>query len=425
MLVGIILVATLMVLNLTVAFGTLNGLIFYANIIGANTSTYFSGLSPLTKYFSILISWLNLEVGLDVCFFEGVDTYWKTWLQLAFPMYVISLVAIVIIVSEYSMKFSRLISRRNPVATLATLILLSYTKFLQTTITTLSLATLHYPNGSHKRVWLPDATVEYLCGKHIVLLIVALIILTIGIAYTCIIFFWQWFLRYQDKMIFKWVRSQRLCHFIEPYHAPYVSKHRYWTGLLLFARIILYLVFALNVSGDPGVNLPAVTTTVACLLVLKGQFGRVYKVTFIDMTEMVSYTNLFVFSAVRLKSGTDEIVSITAHVSGVLTLALLIVIILYHMYTMFYSKCLKQCRYRSEQQLVDGELLNNNTSSIESYDRSEPTFSVVELELPGSSRQHDSAASERDHFQVSRVKSEANDDNVPLLSTECASPLMN
>ena len=124
-LAGILLVASLLTLNLTVAIGTLNGLIFYANIVGANSSTFFSGLSPSTKYFSIVISWLNLEVGLDVCFFEGMDTYWKTWLQLAFPAYFIFLVMLIIIISEHSMKFSWLISRRNPVATLATLILLS------------------------------------------------------------------------------------------------------------------------------------------------------------------------------------------------------------------------------------------------------------------------------------------------------------
>ena len=202
-LAGTLLIALLLTLNLTVAIGTLNGLIFYANIVGANSSTFFSGLPPSTKYFSILISWLNLEVGLDVCLFEEMDTYSKTWLQLAFPAYVIFLVMLTIIISEHSMKFSRLISRRNPVATLATLILLSYTKFLQTTITTLSLATLDYPDGSHERVWLPDATVGYLSGKHITLFIVAIIILIIGTVYTCTIFLWQWLLHYhyQDKTI--------------------------------------------------------------------------------------------------------------------------------------------------------------------------------------------------------------------------------
>ena len=146
-------------------------------------------------------------------------------------MYAIFLVVIVIIVSEYSPRFSRLISKKNPVATLATLILLSYTKFLQTTIATLSSVHLDYPDGLHKRVWLPDATVGYLSRKHIPLFVVAIAILTVGIAYTCTILFWQWFLHYQDKTIFKPINFQGLGHFIDPYHAPYVVNHRYWTGL--------------------------------------------------------------------------------------------------------------------------------------------------------------------------------------------------
>jgi hypothetical protein len=268
------------------------------------------------------------------------------------------------------------------------MILLSYTKFLQTTITALSLATLHYPDGSRKRVWLPDATVEYFSRKHIVLFAIAIIILFIGTVYTCTIFFWQWLIRYQDWTILKWTNSHRLKHFIEPYHAPYVSKHRYWTGLLLFTRIALYLVFALNVSGDPGVNLLAITTSVVGILLLKGQFSRVYKSTFTDMTEIVCFANLFVFSVVRLKFKTDEIVNITASVSGVITLVLLMAIILYHMYATFCMKYVKQCQRQGERgRLDDTELLNDttiDTLSPESYDTSEPTFSVVELKLPGS-----------------------------------------
>ena len=107
------------------------------------------------------------------------------------------LVAIVIIVCKYSGKFSRLLGKRNPEATLATLILLSHTKFLQTTIAALSIATLHYPDGSHMRVRLPDATVKYLSRKHISLFVVAVAILIVGTAYTCLLFFWQWLLHFQ------------------------------------------------------------------------------------------------------------------------------------------------------------------------------------------------------------------------------------
>ena len=60
-------------------------------------------------------------------------------------------------------------------------------------------------------------------------------------------------------------------------------------------------MFALNVSGDPGVNLLAIITSVAVLLIIKGQFGRVYTSTFIDMIEMACYINLGVFSTIKLK----------------------------------------------------------------------------------------------------------------------------
>ena len=271
-LVGLSLVVLLLVLNLTVAIGTINGVIFYANIVNANKSIFFP--TSTTKFLSLFISLLDLELAVDTCF-EGMDTYWKIWLQLVFPTYVILLVIMVIVISEYSIRFSRLIAKRNPVATLATvtLILLSYTRTLHTVFAALPFTNLDYPNGSSERVWLPDATIGYITAKHIFLFLAAICILTVGIAYTFLLFFWQWLLQYQGLKLFKLVRYQRLCHFIEPYHAPYLFKYRYWTGLLLFARVALYLVFTLNVLGDPGVNMLAIVIIICGLIFLKGFFG--------------------------------------------------------------------------------------------------------------------------------------------------------
>lgn len=129
---GMALVPLILVLNLTVAVGTLNGIIFYANIIHANFNSFFPFSAP--NIITVVLTSLNLELGIDTCFFEGMDTYWKTLLQLVFPVYVILLVVLVIIVSEQSARFACLIGRKNPVATLTTLILLSYTKLISTII---------------------------------------------------------------------------------------------------------------------------------------------------------------------------------------------------------------------------------------------------------------------------------------------------
>ena len=118
-LAGIALAALLLLLNVTVAVGNLNGLIFYANIVHANESI----LLPFQRrnFITLFISWLNLELGIDTCYFPGMNTYIKTWLQLAFPAYVILLVVLVVIISSYSTNFSNLIGKKDPVATLATL----------------------------------------------------------------------------------------------------------------------------------------------------------------------------------------------------------------------------------------------------------------------------------------------------------------
>lgn len=129
-------VILLLWLNLTVAIGTLNSIIFYANIINANQNIYFS--QPYLTFVPVFISWLNLNIGFDVCFFEGMNVYDKTWIQLAFPMYIIFLVLVIIFICSSSSKFTNLLGKRNPVATLATLILLSYTKLLETVIATFS-----------------------------------------------------------------------------------------------------------------------------------------------------------------------------------------------------------------------------------------------------------------------------------------------
>ena len=176
-LAGVALVTILLMLNLTVAIGTLNGILFYANIVAANGSTYMPFSTP--NFATIFISWLNLEIGFDACLFEGMNPFWKTLLQLAFPTYVIFLVLLIIITSDYSTKFSWLLGKKNPVATLATLILLSYTKYLNTIIATFSHVVLKYPDGSHRKLWRLDATVEYLRGKHIILFIIAALILIV------------------------------------------------------------------------------------------------------------------------------------------------------------------------------------------------------------------------------------------------------
>ena len=243
---GVLLVTSLLALNMTVAIGLINGFIFYANIVSANSAVFFPSSEP--SFPTVFVAWLNLDLGIDVCFFDGLNTYIKTWLQLAFPVYIISLVVIIIIISEYFPRFATLIGKKDPIATLATLILLSYAKLLSITITSLSFAVITYPDGSKETVWLPDGNVKYFQGKHAALVIVALFIILVGVPYTILLFLWQWIVRAPRWKVFRWTRNTKLNAFIAVYHVPYNGQYRYWTGLLLLVRVILYITASVTVS---------------------------------------------------------------------------------------------------------------------------------------------------------------------------------
>ena len=139
---GVVLVFLLLICKLTVATGTLSGLVFYANIVGINRAIFLPVKS--TDSLSVFIAWLNLDFGIETCFYNGMDAYSKTWLQFVFPVYIWMLVILMIVVSRYSHKFAKLLGH-NPVSVLATLVLLSYTKILRTLINVIYITYLEYP----------------------------------------------------------------------------------------------------------------------------------------------------------------------------------------------------------------------------------------------------------------------------------------
>ena len=173
---GIGLVLLLLVLRLTVAVGTINGLVFYANILAVNSATFFQ--PQTTNVLTVFIAWLNLDLGIKTCFYNGMDAYAKSWLQFSFPFYLWCLVGVIIIVSHYSSRVATILGT-NPIAVLATLLLLSYAKLLRTIIAALSYTLLEYPNNSQMAVWLYDGNIRYLSNKHIPLFIAALLCLIV------------------------------------------------------------------------------------------------------------------------------------------------------------------------------------------------------------------------------------------------------
>ena len=110
---GIAFVLLLFFLNLTVTDGTINGFILYVNIISINTPALFTELNHLTATYTF-ISLANLDLGIQTCFYNGMDDYAKMWLQLAFPFYLIFIATVIIITNRYSITIQRLTACIEP-----------------------------------------------------------------------------------------------------------------------------------------------------------------------------------------------------------------------------------------------------------------------------------------------------------------------
>ena len=127
-LAGVALVMVILLLHLTVDVGTLNGLIFYANIVHSNREAYFQHSRGITNFHAIFISWLNLDFGIETCFYDRMDIYAYSWLQFLFPFYLWFLISAIIFICRYSQRASRSLGR-NPVAALGTFFCCHMVKF--------------------------------------------------------------------------------------------------------------------------------------------------------------------------------------------------------------------------------------------------------------------------------------------------------
>ena len=274
-------------------------------------------------------------------------------------------------ISEYSPRFAGLIGRKDLVATMATLILLSYAKLLSVTILALSFAVLHYPDGTRKVVWLPDGNVKFFQGKHIPLALVALLIIVIGLPYTVILFLWQWLVCAHRLKVFKWTRNAKLNAFIATYHVPYNSEYRYWTGLLLLVRVVLYITELVAVFSNPQALQLLIIFLVGSIIFMRSTMRiALFKKSLVDIVHIVLCFNLVVSAAIRPYDFKANITKQTAvaYTSTLITLILFTGAIAYHAVLLIKGK-----------KAHEPEELNQYPVPPDQLPRTEVTYSVIEL----------------------------------------------
>ena len=290
-LAGPVLVGIIKLLDLTISQGTLNGLIFYANIVKATEYIFLpQGKANPLKLF---IAWFNLDLGVETCFFSGLSAYSKTWLQFVFPLYIWNIAGLIIILAKYSDRVAKVMGN-NSVPVLATLFLLSYAKIFNTIITALSY-TMVYTSHGPKAVWAADGNVDYLGPKHAPLFAVAVSsLLFLWLPYTLLLFLGQWLHMCNCRLISHML--MKIKPFLDAHYGPLKGKHRYWFGALLLVRAVILLIQAL-VPADHG------STVVLCILVFAVVLAHYGQLVYCNLAVSVFDTAFFMNLA--LLTGTN------------------------------------------------------------------------------------------------------------------------
>ena len=277
------------VIDLTISQGTLNGLVFFANIVKANE--YLLLQEKQTNPLAVFIAWLNLDLGVETCFYNGLTAYGKTWLQFVFPLYIWSIAGLIIILAKYSDRVAKVMGN-NSVPILATLFLLSYAKLFRNIITALSFTMLSTTHGS-KAVWSADGNLDYLGPEHAPLFAVAVAtLLFLWLPYTLLLFLGQWLHRCNCRLITRLM--MKIKPFLDAHYGPLKGNHRYWFGALLLMRAIILLISTLIPTNRAIITVYSINV---CTLVLIGFAVGVYRSFTVAIFDAVWFVNLGLLSA--------------------------------------------------------------------------------------------------------------------------------
>ena len=232
---GIILVLAISLLKITITNGFLNGILFYCNVISLYTRIFAPVGSTYISF--IVISFLNINLGVEVCFYDGMNALARAGLQLLFPAYLFLLMGGIAVLAQSQYRCSKCFSssRFNANEMFGTLLVLCYTSILESCVEILGVVRVQTLARDTLIRWVVDPTVPYFHGWHGVLGAIAIIlVLFYIILFPLVLLFPTYVYQYLPK----------LKPFFDALYNPFKKEFRFWLALRLMLRSIpLVLAF--------------------------------------------------------------------------------------------------------------------------------------------------------------------------------------
>ena len=231
-------------LRLTLANGVINGIIFYVQTTNVN-------VLPVINYFSmdklwtsrlvfLFLSSMNLNLGFPMCLYDGMNETWKSGLYLVFPIYLLSIVVIIILLSHKSTWLSNKTSRFS-VQVLITIVHISFSNLLIATVKVIVPLKIYMDKEDEvieQLVWINNGNVQFGSADHILLLTITLVTVSVFfIPYLTVLIGGRYFIR--SSFGDKYLRAA-----FEAIHGPYKEKRIYWFTARLFLLVTMFTVYS-------------------------------------------------------------------------------------------------------------------------------------------------------------------------------------
>ena len=386
---GPLLICCLYTLQLTLAAGTLNGIVFFAQV--ANTGIlqafYFSQqFQPISTKFSIIfLSLMNLNLGFSICFFNGMSQLWKTGLCLVYPIYLFAISAFLTVVSKHSSFLSKNVAHSS-VPVLVTVIHLCISKVLIITIDVFSPIRIYSSNSLSKLVWYGNGSITFSSFHETGL--VFLMVLSFSV--TCLFLTPYLILVFGGRCLLRSTLGNKLFYSAyESIYSPYRDNRRYWFAIRVILLISVYLIFAvLYTSPDPIQFVYTATLPLLVIFLFLQVYLRPFKnriITIVDSIVMMVLIILYAIGWYTASSNQSKIESAikAGNILILLIFVLFFCIVIYHasVATQFVSRLKLVFAFRKSRK---------NASTLTDVSQQIPKHYTVLLSKDGNGSQYNS-----------------------------------
>ena len=251
LLAGPIFIYLLYALNLTLTIGALHSIIFCSQILDIflvdNNINYTASSFELIHLYHQVVKTLffaiNFSFNFPVCFYNGMTELWKTGFSLIFPVYLLSIVIFLIIISRFSVKVSNKIAHSS-VQVLVTVVHLSFAKLLMSLMIVFASTDLYLEGLPTMHVWYSDGTVKYGKDGHCILMIVTSLIVGPILSLYLIILL-------AGRIL---MRNNRLREYVRPIyeaiHAPFEHNKEFFFTSRVILIVVLYTFYIICRGHD-------------------------------------------------------------------------------------------------------------------------------------------------------------------------------